>query len=115
MRYAALLLILFACTTDDLVLSDEEQAVWDGGPDDPDGEVIVIEGETGWPDWWFPGPDSVPDPGDTGGNGGGGPGPVAARGINRSARSARGTRGSTSAWTVASTTTIRWMGGCAGR
>jgi hypothetical protein len=75
----ALTLLLFACTDQDpsLSLSDREQAEWNGGPDDPEGEEIEIEGGgTGWPDWWFPGPIDVPDPGDTGdGPYGGGPGP----------------------------------------
>lgn len=81
MRHAALFLILVACTDELPVLSEEEQAEqaeWDGGPDDPEGEVIVVEGALGWPNGWFSRPASPVnpvDPGDTGGGYGGGGGP----------------------------------------
>lgn len=61
-------------------LAATEQGEWDGGPEDPDGELIVVEGESGWDaGWWFPGPGdegTVNPPGTWPGGGGGGPGPA---------------------------------------
>jgi hypothetical protein len=78
MRPSELLVFMLAVgcvSSPDAGLSETEQGEWDGGPDDPEGEVIVIEGETGWPDWWFPGPGTPQDPSDTGDGYGGGTGP----------------------------------------
>ena len=76
----AIVCVSFGCVSPDAPeQSAAEQTLWNGGPDDPNGEVIVIEG--GWDScldghvcWGDLDEDPI-DPGDTGGYaGGGGPG-----------------------------------------
>lgn len=87
MRPVVLCCVLAACVgplDDDTgaPLTSTESAIWDGGGDDPDGEVIVIEGEVDacWDAglcWIGVGHEDPVDPGDTGdgyGGGGGGAG-----------------------------------------
>jgi hypothetical protein len=93
----ALACVGFGCASPDLELAAEEQAMWNGDGEDPDGEVIEVEGEFD-PNWEGPDQGAPANQGEPSGGAGPGAGSRAAvvipevRATNRSARSAQGTR-----------------------
>ena len=74
--FIVLACVAFGCLSPDLQLAAEEQATWNGDGEDPDGEVIEVEGELdpNWegPDQGAPGNTNPGEP--SGGAGGGGDG-----------------------------------------
>jgi len=69
----ALACVGFGCASPDLGLAAEEQAMWNGDGEDPDGEVIEVEGEAPFdPNWEGPDQGAPGSQGEPSGGGGGG-------------------------------------------
>jgi len=67
--------VCFGCASPDLELVAEEQAMWNGDGEDPDGEVIEVGGEAPFdPNWEGPGQGAPGNQGEPSGGGGGGGG-----------------------------------------
>jgi hypothetical protein len=73
MRFLCVLAcVTFGCASPDLELAAEEQAMWNGDGEDPDGEVIEVEGEAPFdPNWEGPDQGAPGNQGEQSGGAGG--------------------------------------------